>query len=131
MNSVSQKTLKAIDLIERVQALDTTKLSYGAMVQDIKMMQVKVRSVEGDLFSMQHDQLLFIESLWKVSKIEQIAYEATQILDDNEIEFFYSYLDSRSNQWYPEFEVDNHPDHVHMVKLEIFKQEEKESPRAN
>lgn len=129
MNSVSQKTQKAIALIERVQALDLTQPGHKAMIDDIKMTNVKIRSVEGDLFSLNHDEGQFIQSLWKITKIEQIAREAAEILDDAEAEHFFSYLDSRT-QWRYEPESDNSLT-SRTVKLEVFNRDDIDSKLVN
>ena len=129
MQSTSAKTQKAITLIERVQALDTIEPGHKAMIDDIKMTNVKIRSVEGDLFSLNHDEDQFIKSLWKITKIEQIAREASEILDDSEIEHFYTYLDSRT-QWRHEPESDNlfQP---RTVRLEVFNRDDVDSKLVN
>lgn len=129
MNSASHKTQKAIALIERVQALDLAQPGHKAMIDDIKMTNVKIRSVEGDLFSLNHDEDQFIQSLWKITQIEQIAREATEILDDMEVEHFFSYLDSRS-QWRNESDFDDTPS-SRMVKLEVFNRDDIDSKRIN
>lgn len=122
MNSASHKTQKAIQLIERVQALDAAHPGHDTMLDDIKMTNIKIRSIEGDIFSLKHDESRFIQSLWKITQIEQIAREATEILDDMEVEHFFSYLDSRS-QWRTESDFDD-ASTSRMVKLEVFNRDD-------
>ncbi len=128
MNSVSAKTQKAISLIERVQALDLSQPGHKTMIDDIKMTNVKIRSVEGDIFSLNHDEDHFIKSLWKITKIEQIAREASEILDDTEAEHFFSYLDSRT-QW--RYDSDSSDSFDRTVKLEVFNRDDADSKLVN
>lgn len=128
MNSVSVKTQKAIALIERVQALDLSQPGHKTMIDDIKMTNIKIRSVEGDIFSLNHDEDHFIKSLWKITKIEQIAREASEILDDTEAEHFFSYLDSRT-QW--RYDSDSNDSYGRTVKLEVFNRDDADSKLVN
>lgn len=130
MYSSSHKTQKAIDLIHRVQAINTTQPTQKKMVEDIKMMQIKIRPVAGDLFSVKHTEDQFIRSLWQVSKIEQIAREASTILDDIEAENFFSYLES-VNEQRQFIESEQYADDMRIVTLEVFKPEESENKLAN
>lgn len=122
MNSASHKTQKAIQLIERVQALDLARPGHKTMIDDIKMTNVKIRSIEGDIFSLKHDEDRFVQSLWKITQIEQIAREAAELLDESEAEHFFSYLDSRT-QWRSESDLDESTA-VRTVKLEVFNRDD-------
>ncbi len=130
MNSTTHKAQRAVDLITRVQSVHLAKPSHQTMLDDIKMMKVQVRSVDGDIFSVKHTETQFIRSLWKVSKIEQIAREASDILDDIEVENFFSYLDT-VNDGRPYYEAEKYPEDTSVVTLEVFKPEEPDSKYVN
>lgn len=63
------------------------------MMTDIKMMNFKIHPVSGDIFSITKKEIGFIESLWKLGKIEELMTDKIELLDDTEKDVFYNYLD--------------------------------------
>ncbi|HLL61245.1 MAG TPA: hypothetical protein VK338_06000, partial [Candidatus Nitrosocosmicus sp.] len=63
------------------------------MLEDIKMMNFKIRPVSGDIFSLAKREIGFVESLWKLGRIEQIIEDKIDTLDESEQDVFLNYLD--------------------------------------
>lgn len=84
----------ALDLIKKISMEVEQKMpSQIEMMTDIKMMNFKIHPVSGDIFSITKKEIGFIESLWKLGKIEELMTDKIELLDDMEKDVFYNYLD--------------------------------------
>lgn len=84
----------ALDLIRKVtDEVSKIRPTREEMLGEIKMMSFKVRSVSGDIFEAASRDPGFIESLWKIGKIEEIISSEMHLLDNNEKEMVFRFLD--------------------------------------
>ncbi|OGK17724.1 hypothetical protein A2799_01770 [Candidatus Roizmanbacteria bacterium RIFCSPHIGHO2_01_FULL_39_24] len=120
------KKQTAADLIARVRReVENAIPSNKTMLEDIKMMNIRLHSISGDIFSIKDDQSSFIHSLWKATKIDQITHEAVEHLDDSEIDDYFAYLDTI--QPHIHADSDERGRGMRILKLAISKKEEYEA----
>lgn len=94
MVKINSSKTTALDLIKKISMEVEQKIpSHIEMMNDIKMMNFKIHPVSGDIFSITRKEIGFIESLWKLGKIEEMMTDKMEMLDDSEKDVFYSYLD--------------------------------------
>jgi hypothetical protein len=94
MVKINSSKTTALDLINKMAIEVEKKMpSQKEMLNDIKMMNFKIHPVSGDIFSITKKEIGFIESLWKLGKIEEMMTDKIELLDDEEKDVLYSYLD--------------------------------------
>lgn len=112
----------AVDYIHRIATeIEGVQPTKQAMIADLKMMNLKIRPLSGDLFSIPSNKdISFIQSLWKVGKIEAIVQTAIKELGEEEVEVLFDYLEKLEQ----ELEKNQASKKTKIVKLEIFRDRE-------
>ncbi len=93
-----KKTVKAFDLIQEITSEFDHLPPQEVMVQEIKMMNFKVRPVSGDIFHFKQKEQSFLESLWKMGRIEEIVAQKVPLMNKTEQESFFTYLENLQMQ---------------------------------
>jgi hypothetical protein len=75
------------------------KPSFSQMYDDVRMMQFKVRPVNGDVSELNFDNDSFIEALWSLGKLDQFFHAHVTILSKEEKKVFYKLFDSLYQQY--------------------------------
>jgi len=131
-----QDSNKVLDLIKKITfEVEKTRPSREKMIEEIKMMKFKIRSLAGDIFDLTKEETGFLESLWKIGKIDRIINEGLSKLSESEKETFFQYLgnfhhriekklSSAIKKLSPE-EIEN----IKVVELEVFR--ERKARRKN
>ncbi len=115
-------------LKEVLSDVNDKKPSPDEMMKEIKMMNFKIRPIDGDIFSLTTKNVRFIESLWRIGRIEKIVIKAQDRLSTDEKELFFDYLDELELQMQDKYGklLDNlTPDEqkkLKLITLEIFKE---------
>ncbi len=95
----NQEKNKALELIKKITIeVENARPSKERMIEDIKMMNFKIRPLVGDIFELVKKEVGFIESLWKIGKIETIVAGGINELNKSEKETFLGYLEDFQNQ---------------------------------
>lgn len=90
----SKKKLTALDLIKKIDSqIEKARPSKREMLEDIKMMKFKIRPVTGDIFTLKDKDIGFLQSLWKLARIEELVGGQVERLSGGEKEIFFSYLE--------------------------------------
>lgn len=98
------------------------------MLHDIKMMNFKIRPISGDVFAMAGHNVDFMESVWRIAKIEEIIGVALQSLEERELRAFFQYMDNLEDQLQKTITKTLHDAPadigrgVEMVALEVFRE---------
>lgn len=83
----------AADIIRQISIeVEGRKLPLEIMVRDIQMMRFKVRSLFGDISSLQTTHYDFVQSLWKIGRIDEIVSESLHTLDEDGQEALLDYF---------------------------------------
>lgn len=83
----------ALNLIKKIDGeIISVTPSRETMLEDIKMMQFKIRPLTGNVFDLARQENRFLEALWKTGKIEEIISQVLPQLDKKERETFFHYL---------------------------------------
>ena len=94
MVKINSAKTTALDLIKKITVdVEQSIPAKEKMLEDIKMMNFKIRPVSGDIFSLAKREIGFVESLWKLGRIEQIIEDKIDTLDESEQDVFLNYLD--------------------------------------
>jgi hypothetical protein len=94
-----QDSNKVLDLIKKITIeVENARPSRERMIEDIKMMNFKIRPLVGDVFELVRREVGFLESLWKIGKIEEIVAGGIAELNDREKEIFLQYLEDFQKQ---------------------------------
>lgn len=94
-----QEKNKVLDLIKKITfEIESARPSRERMIEDIKMMNFKIRPLVGDIFELAKREMGFLESLWKIGKIEEIVFGGVSKLNDEEREIFFHYLNNFQSQ---------------------------------
>jgi len=119
-----QKT--ALDIIRYITTeVEGKKVPLEIMISDVQMMKFKIRSLFGDISMIEHLERDFIESLWRIGKIDEIVSSNIQDLDEDEREVLFEYMDSLEQNVR---DTMKRSFHVHgaqkdgVLKLEVFKE---------
>lgn len=121
---------------EVITEVDTVKPTKQEMIRDVQMMNFKIRPLSGDLFMLAKRYGSLLEQLWRIGKTEAIIRKAITMLDDNERQLFFTYIDNvekkmQENALKKLHDVPmNNGDKQKIVTLEIFK-EAKERKKIN
>lgn len=95
MNNNPIKKEKAVDLIKKLTfELEYSKPSKEKMIEDLKMMNFKIRSLFGDIAVLANCQNSFLEALWKIGKLEETVAEGINILDEEEKKIFFNLIEN-------------------------------------
>lgn len=91
------KKEKAVDLIKKLAfELEYSKPSKEKMVEDLKMMNFKIRSLFGDIsvLTESRNRAGFLETLWKIGKLEETVAEGISKLDKEEKKIFFNLIEN-------------------------------------
>ena len=117
----------AVDIIRQISyEVEDRKLPLEVMVRDIQMMHFKIRSVLGDISSLNSVEYSFVESLWKIGKIDEIINEELENLDEDDQEALINYfqeVESETRGKIRDSLSTNNPSEKDkkILKIEIFK----------
>jgi len=132
----TQDSNKVLNLIKKITfEVEKVRPSREKMIEEIKMMKFKIRPLAGDIFDLAKEEVGFLESLWKIGKIDRIINEGLNELSESEKETFFQYLgnfhhriekklSSAIKKLSPE-EIEN----IKVVELEVFR--ERKARRKN
>jgi hypothetical protein len=124
--------ITVVDIIRQISLeVEERTLPLEVMVRDIQMMQFKVRSVVGDISSLQTAHQDFIHALWRIGKIDEIVQDSLVHLDEEDQEALLAYfkdVESQANRVIKgALQTKSLPtekaskEKVKLLKLEIFK----------
>jgi hypothetical protein len=138
MGKVTDKKINALDLIARItRDIERDKPTKEVMMEDIKMMNFKVKPVSGDIFSLTKKDIGFVESLWKLGKVEEMVADKLDNLEENEKDIFFNYLDDLQVRTQQEIAVaisqlsKKEQKKMEFLELEIFKEKIGDPARLN
>jgi hypothetical protein len=138
MVNVKSNKINALDLIQKInEDIERHKPSKEAMMEDIKMMNFKVKPVSGDIFSLTKKDIGFIESLWRLGKVEEMVSDKLEHLAENEKDIFFNYLDDLQVRTQQEIAVaisqlsKKEQKKMEFLELEIFKEKIGDPARLN
>lgn len=93
------KTNLVLEIITRIKnEVDISKIDKQEMIRELKMMNFKIKPIIGDLFQVVQKQEIFLESLWKIGKIEEIVSFYKDKLTNEEKDILFHYLESIKSQ---------------------------------
>lgn len=124
----SSKKINLLDLVKKItQEVEKSNPSIEQMIEEIKMMQFKIRPIAGDIFQLLSQKHAFLTWLWRIGKVDEIVSRYLKNLTPKEREIVFDYL----NRWYEEYEkkmassflsFQEKPDPSFMVlELEVFR----------
>lgn len=127
-----QKRNKVLELIRKITLeVENARPSRERMIEDVKMMNFKIRPLMGDIFQLTKKEVGFLESLWKIGKTEEIVVRGINELNNREKEIFLRYLENFQKQrerrissiikQLPEEGSKN----INVLELEVFKEKKK------
>lgn len=116
----------AVDIIRQISIeVEDRKLSLESMVRDIKMMRFKVRSIIGDISALQTADYNFVESLWKIGRIDEIISGTLHELDEDDqdalMEYFENMESDIQRRIRDSLSLDGNDEDKRVLKIEIFK----------
>lgn len=120
--------ISAMELIKEVRSgVEAKTLTREQMIEEIKMMKFKIRPISGDVFYLITHDMGFLESIWRMGKIEEIVSQSIDKLDAREKDILYKYLDDL--EWRAQQKImstiENLPyveqNKVRLIQLEVFK----------
>jgi hypothetical protein len=90
---------RALELIKKISVeIENARPSKEQMIEDIKMMGFKIRSLAGNIFELAKREREFLEPLWKIGKIEKIVFGRINQLNDEEKQALFRYLNNFQRQ---------------------------------
>lgn len=127
---MAKKSLKstAMELIKEVRSeVEAKSLTREQMIEEIKMMKFKIRPISGDVFYLIAHDMGFLESIWRLGKIEEIVSQSFKRLDARQKDILSKYLDDL--EWRAQQKIissiENLPyidqNKVRLIQLEVFK----------
>lgn len=138
MVKLDSKKTNALDLIRKItNDIEKYKPSKEIMMEEIKMMNFKVKPVSGDIFSLTKKDIGFVESLWKLGKVEEMVADKIDNLEENEKDIFFNYLDDLQVRTQQEIAVaisqlpKKEQKKMQYLELEIFKEKVIDPSRYN
>lgn len=88
-----------LEVINKIKnEVEEAKIPREKMIEELKMMNLKIKPVIGDLFQVVKKQGVFLESLWKISKIDEILSFYLDRLSRREKEILFQYLENFKHQ---------------------------------
>lgn len=136
--SSQKEKLNVLDLIQRISAeVERAEVSKERMLEDIKMMNLKVKPVTGDIFTLTNKDIGFVESLWKLGKIEEMISDKLDLLDEQDKDVFFNYLDDLQFRTQQQIAVaiselpKKERKKMQLLELEIFKDKFIDHTKAN
>lgn len=127
MRNIPHKT--AFTLIQKMKReIEETQPSTQLMIDEIKMMRFKIRSVQGDIDFLTKKNHGFITALWKIGKIDEIVSIEAQQLDEEEKKIFFNYIESQQYNMQKELHVNlpatshTSQNQVAILEIEIVKE---------
>lgn len=84
-----------LEIINKIKKeIEEVRIPREKMIQELKMMNFKIKPVIGDLFQAAQKQDLFLESLWKIGKIDEIVSFYSDRLSEEEKKVLFQYLEN-------------------------------------
>lgn len=85
--------ITAIELIIKIKhEIENTTVDRDQMLSDIKLMNMKIRQLSGNVSFMEHADARIIEGLWRLGKIDQIMSSELPYMEEKERGVFLRYL---------------------------------------
>lgn len=95
MKKIAKKT-GALEVIKKLEfQIEVERPSRQQMMEEVKMMGFKIRSVAGDLAALAQKDAGLIETLWRIGKINEIINTDVQRLSIKDREIFSHFLNSK------------------------------------
>lgn len=96
MRPTPRKT--ALALIRKMRReVEDVHLPLQTMLDDIKMMQFKIRALGGDISLLTKQDRGFIEAIWKLGKMDEIIMMEAHTLSVDEQKIFFRYMQNRQH----------------------------------
>lgn len=93
-----KKKEQPTDMVKLFRSFKTLVLdrkpTYEQMVQDVRMMKFKVRPIQGDFSYLNFANTTFVETLWKLGKMDDFIEKHIVKIDKKQEKAFFSYFDS-------------------------------------
>lgn len=126
------------DVVGMFQTFQKTVLdkkpSTKEMRADVRMMQFKVRPLQGDIYELNFQNSDFIETLWSLGKLDEFFQNNVSDLNEEERNVFYSMFDRLYQQYQSKLNhINLKRDHYDEEKLsggfevEIFRERSKKA----
>lgn len=135
-----QENNRALELIKKITwEIKNARPSKEKMLEEIKMMNFKIRPIVGDVFEIAKRKEIFLESLWKIGKIEQIISGIMNKLTEEERDMFLQFMERLQSQMEekltsflsnPSQSFDEKKE-ITILELEIFKEKNINKRRLN
>lgn len=128
------KPKTALDVIHQIRVIVSAKpRSSQAMLEDMKVMQFKIRPVDGDIGKLNGLDDKLIYSLWKIGKIDELVRSSFKALSHDDKETLISYLREFESRTQQEIMSKSRKrrdakSSLEILKLEIFKDKDKRLP---
>jgi hypothetical protein len=91
----------ALELIRRIKReVEHTIVDRDQMLLDIKLMNIRIRQLSGNVSLMEHADGRIIEGLWRLGKIDQIMASEFPRMEEKEQGVFLRYLSFIQEEYY-------------------------------
>jgi len=92
---MGKKTSKDIlSLINNIQKIISTKPNTNQMFEEVQMMKFKIKPIQGDASAFNLKNERFIESLWRLGKLDEFFHKEFPQLSKKEQEVFLRFFDN-------------------------------------
>lgn len=136
--TIFQKQSRVIELIKKITTeIENARPSREQMIEEIKMMKFKIKPIVGDIFEVTKREEVFLESLWKIGKIEEIITGNINKLTEEEKETLFRYLENFQNQMEKKISSSFRQlppglnENITILELEVFKEGKKNKRSLN
>lgn len=97
---MKRKTVDVLDIFSKFQHdVLEHKPALEQMYADVQMMQFKVRPLAGDIAGINFDNIIFIETLWSLGKLDEFFHQTVTSLSKTEKKVFYQLFDGLYKQY--------------------------------
>ncbi len=126
-----KKTKKLVNniffLIKEIDQVIKNKPSYEEMLREVRMMNIKIRPIKGDLTNINLYNKKIVELLWSLNKLEGFINDKNLFLKPSEKKILVDFFESLIKKYEREIvktEIDKNllSDKLNIIELEIFKE---------
>ena len=96
---VRKKSVSPAQVLTAFQRIIKNKPSVKKMYEDIRLMQFRVRPIEGDITNIDIDNDTFIEMLWSLGKLDEMFQKKFYDIEGEKKEMIYKLFESLYGQY--------------------------------
>ncbi len=127
MKKTKKLTNNIFFLIKEIDQVIKNKPSYEEMLIEVRMMNIKIKSIKGDLTSINLYSKKIVELLWILNKLESFIDNKILFLKPSEKKIlvdFFEFLIKKYEREIVKTEIDKNQlsDKLKIIELEIFKE---------